>query len=200
MQEGMTPFHISVGAGHYDWVKLVLAREDLEIDVNSRDGWGRSPLFIAAEPISRYTLFDFNKSEPKNRKAIFDLLLKHKDIDIHHLDNEGVSALQQNRCRGNDSFVRTLVKKGATVDHVNNHGQSVLDVAWLVGNLQTIRLLSGKGASVGKNDRHNFTHLFAWGERDIQVSYVLLYSNWLSENAKEKLIFLKNFFGFTSLH
>ena len=98
---GRTPLSRTAVRGNLPMVRLLLEQENM--NANSRDLSGRSPLFWAA-----------GGSEAKC-DAVVRLLLEH-DVDMEGKDHEGKTTLSWAIEKGNKRIVQLLISRGASLD------------------------------------------------------------------------------------
>lgn len=109
-KKGQTPLSIAVGRGNLAVVDALLARPD--VDVNSKDDLGESPLWRAA-----WTTM----SDTKDEISLTKRLLTVENIDVFAADNRGYSPL----------FIATAGRRWAVAALISlrSKGVSVLDIS-----------------------------------------------------------------------
>jgi ankyrin repeat protein len=108
-------------------VKLLLARENVQVDSRSAIRWGPSPLFTAAA-------YGYAK--------IVRMLLERKDVEVNSQDDDGSSPLLK-ACRcGNMETVRHLLgRHDIDVNLTDHRGHSPLWAACARGHMEVVELL-----------------------------------------------------------
>lgn len=119
-------------------------------DVNEKNTWGGTPLFVACEN--------------GNLNMIEYLVEKGAEIDV--LDEAGVAALQRASYRGNLDVVQCLVDLGANVDVVVDNDEEDVDgetpLFWACEgkSFDVVKYLVEHGADVNKENEYGETPLF----------------------------------------
>ncbi|EGO02939.1 hypothetical protein SERLA73DRAFT_176416 [Serpula lacrymans var. lacrymans S7.3] len=110
---GFTPLSSAVNKGHVEIVKLVLARDG--VDVNSEDNCGRTPLSSAVY---------------KGHMEIIKLLLAIDDVDVNSQDQEGWTPLSRAVHREKAEVVELLLaRRDVHVNWKNKQGETLLFIA-----------------------------------------------------------------------
>lgn len=171
-----TAFYIALETSdRFEYVKTLLKSG---IDVNSPiDSFGRTPLMIAIE---------------RNDEDLINLLLRHKDIDIDIVDNDGRSALVYT-LNTNMSFtvklkiVNLLLGKKPNLNIQDIWGQSLLfTVINNRGYLPIIKSLLDYMADINVRDEFGVPLLIrAVNHKDIELVKLLLTYNRLDVNATD---------------
>lgn len=151
-------------------------------DVNARDGYGRSPLHVAAFAKQRDAITalakagaDLGAKERDRYDAVTIAAVADDVATLKRLLELGASAkLVTSRYDGtaliaaahlgHDGVVKLLIDAGAPLDHVNNLGWTALIEAIVLGNggprhVETLRALVRAGANVNLADRNGATPL-----------------------------------------
>jgi ankyrin repeat protein len=130
-----TPLSLSAQKGYAHFVKLFLRRED--VDLNSKDRFGWSPLFHAVAG-------DYNRGHRTRREAVC-LLAENSRVNINSRDNGGKTPLFIAVECGNEDIVRVLLELGANVNAMDNRFRRPLDVtsADMPGSLEKLLLANG---------------------------------------------------------
>jgi len=115
-----------------------------DVDVNSKDKDGRTPLYLASE---------------NNHDAVVGLLLARSDLDVNLKIGTGETPLLIAVRRVNKSIVRLLLENGANVYAKNDSGKTALHFAIDRTALDMVRLLIQHGADVNARDRQGKTPL-----------------------------------------
>ncbi|MCJ1432221.1 hypothetical protein MMC27_001577 [Xylographa pallens] len=145
--------------GHDAVVKLLLEREDVQ--VNSRDDMGRTPLSWAAT---------------KGHEAVVSLFLERKDVQVNSRDHIGRTPLSWAAVNGHEAVVRLLLaRKDVQVNSKNNYNFTPLLLAAKDGHEAVVRLLlARKNVQVNLKDDDNSTPLFWAAENGHEAVVKLL--------------------------
>jgi ankyrin repeat protein len=151
-------------------------------DVNVRDGYGRTPLHVAAyrrngDAITALVRAgaDINALENDRYDALTIAAVANDTGTLHLLIHLGANAKQITSRYdgtaliaaahlGHDGVVKLLIEAGAPLDHVNNLGWTALIESIVLGNggkhhTDTLRALVVAGANVNLADRNGQTPL-----------------------------------------
>jgi hypothetical protein len=101
VQQGRTALHVASEKGHADVVRLLLARQ--EIEVNKGDPAGNTALHIAS------TFASQENASQENHVEVVRLLLAHPGVDVNKTTTSGGSALMAAALNGNVGIVRLLL-------------------------------------------------------------------------------------------
>ncbi|MCJ1267062.1 hypothetical protein MMC22_006947 [Lobaria immixta] len=132
-------------------------------DINTKNGKGLTPLFLAAstgnEALLRLLLehgADIHIQDLGSRKAtvlsyskteaITSILLEHV-VNIHASDSDGRSSLRLAAESGRDTLVQLLLKQGAKIDEKDEIGNTALHRAATFGHETVVQLLLDHGAN-----------------------------------------------------
>jgi len=119
--------------------KLLLAREDLDVNVPYINDYGRTALMIAAR---------------SGDEEVVDLLLQRPDLDTNHQDQEGYTALSLAVLYEEIRVAELLLgHPGVNVDLPNKIGSSPLIIAARIGDADIVNQLLNKGAKTSIQDR-----------------------------------------------
>eukprot|EP01059_Diplonema_ambulator_P009287 TRINITY_DN19117_c0_g1_i1.p1 TRINITY_DN19117_c0_g1~~TRINITY_DN19117_c0_g1_i1.p1 ORF type:complete len:294 (+),score=61.18 TRINITY_DN19117_c0_g1_i1:42-884(+) len=143
-QEG-TPLHAACGSGKLDLTQHLLAHHGGMAWLNTRDAYGRTPLYIASAYEGCLEL-------------VHELTLR--GADIHIPDNEGKSALYGASYSGHLGAVKELLTRGASADMVDNDGDTALCIASYNGHTEIVRELISKGADMDRPCHNGGTALY----------------------------------------
>ncbi|EON68342.1 hypothetical protein W97_07600 [Coniosporium apollinis CBS 100218] len=164
----------AAATGNEAVVKLLLAHPD--IDVNSKDQDGETPLWRAAA---------------EGREAMVRLLLAQPDID----NNYGLTPLHWTAAEGREAMVRLLLAQpDIDVNSKDNHGRTPLSSVVRAGHKAVAELLLARSdIDVNLKDNHRLTPL-QWGvavREEVVVKLLLAHPNIdvnLNQGAVEKAI------------
>ncbi|KAF8421782.1 ankyrin repeat-containing domain protein [Tirmania nivea] len=113
---GRSPLSWAAGRGHQAVVKLLLERNDVDVDASDEDG--QSPLSWAAK---------------NGHEAVVQLLLERNDVDVNAKGKGGRSPLSWAAENGHEAVVQLLLERNdVDVNTKNNSGQSPL--SWAAEN------------------------------------------------------------------
>jgi len=148
--------HEAAEAGSLGRVKALV--ED-GVDVNSQDGFGRTPLHWAAW---------------NGHREVAELLLSQgAQVDAQDEDNE--TPLHWAAFNGHTETVQLLLAQGAQVDAQNRWNGTPLHRAAVGGQVEVAELLLSQGAQVDAQDRWNGTPLHRAAENGhLEVAELLL--------------------------
>jgi len=132
-KDGRTALHLASAGLHRKVVEALLATQPVVkvgaglqgVEVNGRDGTGRTPLMLAAD------------NEGFVPDDVMELLL-NKGAEIDAQDPEGNTALIISAKVANFSGVEFLVNKGASLNLKNNAGETALTIARRIHENQRI--------------------------------------------------------------
>ncbi len=150
---------------------------DHEIDVNSKDDSGSTPLHWAAYNgnveiiallIDRYGASiesrDNNGKTPLyralNNREVSALLLDRYSANIHNKDHNGNTPLHDAAERGNLQALALLLERGADIENRNSNGSTPLQLAGVFNNREAIKLLLDSSADISSRDSNNNTVLW----------------------------------------
>jgi len=119
------------------------------VDVNARDQWGRTALYLAAE---------------KGHKEVVELLLEH-GADVNAKDTRNRTALLYPAEKGHKEVVELLLEHGADVNAKDNWDCTPLHSAAEEGHKDIVELLITEGANVNARDRASRTPLHYAAEK-----------------------------------
>ncbi|KAH0536220.1 hypothetical protein FGG08_006887 [Glutinoglossum americanum] len=200
---------LTVGSyfGHDVVVKYLLEREG--VDVNRKDGDGRTPLSWAAERghleitkllVGRESVVDVNNKGRNGRTPlswaaegghpeIVKLLVKREDVDVNHEDGYGRTPLSWAAGRGHLEVVKLLLKReSANVNHKDGDGRTPL--SWAAGkghHLEIVKLLvEREGVDINSKDRYGRTPLsWAAGRGHLEVVKLLAEREGVNVNSED---------------
>ena len=149
------------------------AKEALDkgVDVNAKDSYECTALFLAIEKYGRM--------------ALVSLLLEN-GANIEAKNNSTWTSLMKAAHKGNKEVVSLLLEKGADVNAKTDYGRTALMAASNQGKTEIVSMLLEKGADVNMNDHNGTTALMeasAYGHTEI-VS--MLVEKGADVNAKDK--------------
>jgi hypothetical protein len=125
---GRTPLSIASENGRLAVVKILLARDN--VDVNSTDMDGRTSLSFAAA---------------KGDEAVVRLLLTQHHVDVNPEDAKGRTPLSLAAAAGSEEVVRLLLKRDdINVNLKDTKGRTPLSWAAEAGSEEVVRLLLGR--------------------------------------------------------
>uniref|UniRef100_A0A1X7TN60 Uncharacterized protein n=1 Tax=Amphimedon queenslandica TaxID=400682 RepID=A0A1X7TN60_AMPQE len=107
-----TPLHIACMKQHKEIVKLLLKKEDVNVNVTDKDN--NTALQIACT---------------QQHKDIVELLLKHNRVDVNVTDKKSNTPLISACIKGHTEIVKLLLKHGANVTKCDEKGLNALDIA-----------------------------------------------------------------------
>ena len=119
----------AVKIGNIEAVKQHLAAG---ADVNAKDDWGKTPLYVAALG---------------GHKEIAELLIA-KGADVNAKGDGGVTTLQLAASRGHKELAELLIAEGAEINAKDEDGHTPLHQAALDGQKEIAELLIAEGADV----------------------------------------------------
>ena len=130
--------------GHEAAARLLIDHPEVEID--GRDGWGRTPLSWAAN---------------SGHESLVQLLLSTKKVDVESKNQLGWTPLIFAADHGNPSVIEILLTLGNANPNAQDHkGRTALALASLQGFAAAVRLLlDNRGVEADTRDRHGRTPL-----------------------------------------
>lgn len=173
---GNTALHFAVYSYHVPVLIRLLSHPD--IDVNSRNRLGFTPLLAAVEcgytAVVRLLLRhqpDLSSADKQGFTAvhkavltgnleILQLLLDMPDVSLNCSSLEqGLTPLHQAAFHGREDIVRLLVEKGANVNPTSSNGTTPLHMAALKNHAKAVQALLELGAHAEEQDNHDRTAL-----------------------------------------
>ena len=137
----MTGVHL---AAYFGLTGVIMALLKSGNHLNTKDGWGRTPLLWAVE---------------QGHEAVVKLLLE-SGADLESKDEEfGQTPLLWAVIYGNEAVVKLLVEKGAGLESKDTFGQTPLSLAAKEGKEAMVKLLVEKGADVEYKNIYDRTPL-----------------------------------------
>ena len=132
-----TPLSLAASSGHKDIVKVLLNRDD--IDVNSKDERGDTPLSLA---VSGPTM-PFNCSGVgEGHQDIGKMLITRDDVDVNSKNRWGETPLSCAAEDGHEAIVKMLLDRdGVDADSKDRLGNTPLSLAAEKGNEAVVKLL-----------------------------------------------------------
>ncbi|MCJ1384636.1 hypothetical protein MMC17_007754, partial [Xylographa soralifera] len=125
MPFGMTNILVGAMFGHVAVVSLLLEGEDVQVD--SKDNYGQTPLSWAAE---------------EGHEAVVRLLLKQKNVQADSKDKYGQTPLSLAARQGHVAVVKLLLqRKDVQADSKDAKGQTPLSWAAIIGHVAVVKLL-----------------------------------------------------------
>ena len=179
-QHGRTPLIGAASHGHEAIVRLLIKRDDVDIEWGGR--WGRTPLSLAArsgyEAVVRLLIELGAKIDSRDNKGRTPLslaaeggqevvvrLLIELGAEIDSRDNEGRTPLSLVSVRSFRVVVaRLLIQLGADIDSRDNNGRTPLSRAIIWGQEAVVRMLIELGAKINLRDNEGRTPL-SWAAR-----------------------------------
>ncbi|KLU83540.1 hypothetical protein MAPG_02597 [Magnaporthiopsis poae ATCC 64411] len=143
-----------------------IPQRESQVDVNSKDGDGRTPLSIAAE---------------KGNWSIVDLLIE-REANIYLADSNGQTPLWVAAEKGHRDLVGLLLGNGADIDWADSNGQTPLWAAADKGHQYTVQLLLNRWANVDLADSKGRTPLWAAADKGYKSTVELLLQKGASIN------------------
>jgi hypothetical protein len=136
-RDGRSPLSIAAQHGHEAVVRLLLARDD--VDVNSKDSSDRTPLLWAAR---------------NGHEATVKLFLARDDVDVNSKDSSDRTPLLMAARRGHEEVVKLfLVRDDVDVNSEDSSGQTPLSWAARNGHEEVVKLLlAWDGVNVNSKD------------------------------------------------
>ena len=139
---GETPLLYSTREGHLAVSKLLINRNDVE--VNTRDEKGQTALSLAAE---------------NGHETIVNLLLNRGDVTIDFEDIDCRTPLSYEAENGHTEITKRLLGKGADMNSKDNLGKTPISYAAAFGHELIIMLLLGRGSVADHKDLYERTPL-----------------------------------------
>ncbi|TGJ86249.1 hypothetical protein E0Z10_g2525 [Xylaria hypoxylon] len=208
-EEGSSVLHAAAVGGNVEILEYIIKRRALDLD--SKDGTGRSPLMIAAqlnqilfvEALCRLGA-DTTVADNKGKTAlhlaitknpdIANLLLQHKASPIRP-DNRKQTPLHYACALGDTGIVMQLVKAlevGESVDVRNDDEKTPLCIAAACGNRTLVSFLLDRGASAlseGDDSQKPITIAAALGRLDV---FEELYSRSALSSLTRETLFMQS--------
>ena len=173
------------------------------IDVNKRDGFGRTALSLAAEKGHEATVrlllekgADVNAKDKRGRTALYQAadrehetivrLLLEKGADANAKDKDGWTVLQWAISTGQEAIVRPLLEKGADANARGEYGWTALHWAVQSWHEPTVQLLLEKGVDINAKDKDRRTALHWMAQSGHEAAVRLLLEKGADANAKDK--------------
>ena len=106
----------------------------------------------------------------------FDTILSHiPGANVHHQDEEGLTALSWACLKGHYHACETLLSHGSDINHEDINGRIPMDMASFYGDVQLVQLLIDHGSVVDHVDKNGMRALDrAIGCRNVAVVNCLL--------------------------
>jgi len=162
------------------------------VDVNARDQWGRTALYLAAEKGHKEDVelllehgADVNAKDTRNRtallypaekghKEVVELLLEH-GADVNAKDNWDWTPLHSSAEEGHKDIVELLITEGANVNARDRGSRTPLHYAAEKGHKKIVGLLLAHGADVNTGTYSNLTAAdFAMREGHTEIVELLI--------------------------
>jgi ankyrin repeat protein len=184
-----TPLHIACLEGHYEIVKLLLQRSDL--DVNIVDQFGRTSFQLACLrgqkeivklllqraglDINYAAIFHdnpFQKACLDGKEEIVKLLLQRRDLDVNIVDQFGQTPFQLACSRGQKEIVELLLqRRDLDVNIVDQFGRTPFQLACSRGQKEIVELLlQRRDLNINIKDRDGstpFHRACSWHKEEI---------------------------------
>jgi ankyrin repeat protein len=173
--EGM--LHKSLKYPQYDCINKILELSKGELDINCKDGYGKTPLLIAVT---------------ENHDDMTADLIK-RGAAPEQVDLAGNTAIIIASINGKESIVRKLLDRGINVNARNANDETALMYAAIYGHLDIMKLLIEEGADLYKRDMTGNSVLGLAALYGQEESVKLLLTHSPNVNNADK-------FGFTALH
>ena len=169
---GWTPLMWAAGGGHEAIVRLLIEKEDIEINAKAKDG--RTPLSVAAAI---------------GHEAIVQMLISRDDVDVNAKDNHGIVPMAVATMMGHEAIAHLLLKRNdVDVDAKEKDGWTPLMFAAQSGHEAVVQLLIQRNdVDVDAKDKNGQTPLmFAAESGHEAVVRLLIERNDIDVDAKEK--------------
>jgi len=182
---------------HLDQVKFLVERG---VDINATDGYGHTPLMIAAGygrlKTVKYLIEHGADLHAKNPKGYDALLLSSKygyfkvakylidhGADIHATNNKGDSAFLLSLRHDDLDIVKYFIEHGVDINQKDQKGYNAIMLSAFFGNLDIIKYLIENGIDMYQTDNEGLTVVdFAYkGEYLYIVQYLVKYLNSLKD-------------------
>lgn len=168
-ENGCNILHLACIGDNINIVENVLFHN--VVDKESVDGYGRTPIMVAAESGSKRVLnlllnedCDLSKADTDNRHFIHlacswyahiffvDRLLSKRQTDIESKGQYGRTPIMVAAEKGQTNMFEFLVSKGCSLSLVDDTGNNILHVSCITGNIDIIKYLLSS-ASVSIDDK-----------------------------------------------
>ena len=169
--ESIVGLHLVASLGLSKIVHLLLERED--VNINSKDSLGRTPLLLAVEG---------------GHETVVQQLLEREDIDADSKDLQSQTPLWLASAKGHQSIVRLLLEhKGINANFKDRHGRTPLSIAAETGHMAVVGfLLKHEDVDANSTDEYSRTPLLkAAGEGHKEVVQLLLGHNGVDADLKD---------------
>ena len=155
--QGKTALHHAIENGHLSVVKILLARNN--ININLTDHQGRTALHVAVL---------------NNNIEIVKILLE-KNPKLNIQDSKGWTALHFAALHNNPEMTALLLEKIPDLNLIDSKERSALDFARLHNNPQIIGILSGENPDLNLTHNQGWTGLH-WAARNnnMEIAQILL--------------------------
>jgi len=186
---------------HLDQVKFLVERG---VDINATDGYGHTPLMIAAGygrlKTVKYLIDHGADIHLKNPKGYDALLLSSKygyfkvvkylidmGANLQTTNNKGDSAFLLSIRHDNLDIVKYFVEHGVDINQKDEKGYNAIMLSSYFGNMETIQYLIEKGIDLNQTDKEGLNVVdFAYkGEHLYIVQYLTKHLNDLRKDQEE---------------
>jgi ankyrin repeat protein len=148
-------------------VIVTLLLENNNVDPDSKDEKGRTPLSWAAE---------------KEHEDIVTLLLENGSTNLDSKDKEGRTPLSFSAEAGHEAIVKLLLAFGVNADSKDNYGWTPLSFAADAGHEAVVKLLLTMRVDANSRDNHGRTPLLFAAENDHRGIVQLLHDTILNSS------------------